>query len=147
MARTIQIIESQYLNDLVTPAGTTPGLVSLVNTYLATLTNPVIKGWSLDVRTMNKRMNLQWAFAVISEPDGAALVNPFTLNIQLGLSAFALQTTLNTLYGSILPTQFLSFSRITKLDSDNQALSKQFVAASLQNALASASANYSSAII
>lgn len=146
MARTIKIIEAPRLNDLVTPAGTTPGLVSQVNTYLATLVNPTVRGWSLDVRFIEKRMDPQWMFTVVSDDGGAALANPFTLNVLQATSALALQTALNALYAGVLPVQFLSASRVIKLDSDEQGFAKQFVAASLQNALAAASANYSNAI-
>lgn len=142
MSRTINIIEAPRLNDLVTNQGTTKGLVSLVNTYLASLVNPTVLGWSLDVRLMSKRMDPQWMFCVVSETGGAALVNPFTLTVVQATNTTDLTTALNTLYGTALPVQFLSTSRITKLDSDEQGFVKQFVAASLQNALAAASANY-----
>lgn len=142
MARTISIIEAPRLNNLVTAAGTTLGLVALANAYMATLVNPTIIGWSLDVRFIQKRMDPQWMFTVVSNTGGGALVNPFTLNVQQATSAAALATVLNALYASILPAQFLSTSRVTKLDSDQQGFAKQFVAASLQNALAAASANY-----
>jgi len=145
MARTIKIIEAPRLNDLVTSAGTTTGLVTQVNTYLATLVAPTILGWSLDVRLMNKRMDPQWMFTVISENGGAALANPFTLNVQQATSYTDLIAALATVYAAVLPAQFLSASRVTKLDSDGQGQAKQYVAASLQNLLAAAVANYSTA--
>lgn len=142
MARTIKLIEAPRLNDLVTNSGTTPGLTSLVNTYLATLVAPTIVGWGLDVRFLNKRMDPQWMFFVISDDGGVALPNPFTLQVTQNALLSDLETNLNVLYNAALPVQFISASRITKLDSDEQGQSKQYVAASLRNALAAAIANY-----
>jgi hypothetical protein len=144
MARTIKIIESPRLNDLVTTAGTTDGLITLVNDYLATLVAPTIVGWSLDVRLLNKRMDPQWMFTVVSDDGGVALPNPFTLQVNQATSITSLETALALLYAA-LPVEFFSASRVIKLDSDAQGQAKQYVAASLRNALAAASANYSTA--
>ena len=143
MARTIKTIEAPRLNDLVLSSGTTKGLRTLVNEYLATLVDPTIKGWSLDMRFLNKRMDPQWMFTVISDDGGAALANPFTLQVTQATMLTDLETALNVLYAAALPAEFLSASRITKLDSDDQGFSKQYVAASLRNLLAAAVANYS----
>lgn len=142
MARTINIIEAPRLNDLVTSAGTTSGLTTLVNAYLATLVNPTVRAWSLDARLVEKRMNIQWMFMVCTDDGGAALANPFTLQVNQAQSGSDLDDTLNTLYGTVLPVQFISGCRLTKLDSDVQNQSKQYVATHLRNALAAASANY-----
>lgn len=145
MARTIKIIEAPRLNDLVTNQGTTKGLRTLVNEYLATLVNPTIKGWSLDMRFLNKRMDPQWMFTVVSDSGGAALVNPFTLQVNQATSLTDLETALNAFYLVILAAGFTSTTRVVKLDSDEQVFSKQYVAASLSNADAAAVANYSTA--
>jgi hypothetical protein len=146
MARTIKIIEAPRLNDLViSGGGTTDGLITLVNDYLATLVDPTIVGWSLDVRFLNKRMDPQWMFTVVSDTGGAALANPFTLQVNQATSIAALETALGLLYAAALPAEFFSTSRVIKLDSDNQGQVKQYVAASLRNALAAAVANYSTA--
>jgi hypothetical protein len=146
MARTIKLIEAPRLNDLVTNSGTTDGLTTLVNDYLATLVNPTIVGWSLDVRFLNKRMDPQWMFTVVSDSGGVALPNPFTLQVNQAVALTTLETALNVLYAAALPVEFLSATRVIKLDSDAQGQSKQYVAASLRNALAAAAANYSSAV-
>lgn len=143
MARTLKIIEAPRLNDLVTSQGTTPGLISLVNTYLATLVDPLIVGWSLNARVEAKRMSIQWMFTVISEPFGPALVNPFTLNILQNTSLTDLQVAVDALYAAALPAQYVSPTQITKLDSDLQGFAKQYVAATLRNALAAAVDNAS----
>jgi hypothetical protein len=142
MARTIKIIEAPRLNDLVTNQGTTKGLTTLVNEYLAALVAPTIVGWSLDVRFLNKRMDPQWMFTVVSDDGGVALPNPFTLQVNQATMFTDLETALNALYAVALPVQFISASRVIKLDSDEQGQSKQYVAASLRNALAAAIANY-----
>jgi hypothetical protein len=142
MARTTKIIEAPRLNDLVINGVTTQGLVTLVNTYLATLVNPTVRQWALDVRVVEKRMALQWLFSVTTDDSGAALANPFTLSIIQATSAANLALTLNTMYAAILPVQFFAGPRITKLDSDINTIGKQFIAAGLQNALAAAVANY-----
>ncbi len=147
MARTIAIIENPSLNNRVVNGVTTLGLIAQVNAYFATLTNPTVRGWSLDARIIEKRMNIQWMFTVVTDSAGAALVNPFTLNIQQATSSAQLATALNAIYAVALPTQFLSATRITKLDSDGQNYAKQFVAASLQNVLAAAVANYNTDIV
>jgi hypothetical protein len=144
MARTIKVIEAPRLLDLVTTAGTTDGLTTLVNDYLATLVAPTIVGWSLDVRFLNKRMDPQWMFTVVSDSGGAALANPFTLQVNQAVALTTLETALNALYAAALPAEFLSATRVIKLDSDAQGQAKQYVAASLRNLLAAASANYSS---
>jgi hypothetical protein len=142
MARTIKIIEAPRLNNLVTNQGTTKGLITLVNEYLATLVNPTIIGWSLDVRFLSKRMDPQWMVTVVSDDGGAALINPFTLQVNQATSITDLETALAALYAAALPVEFLSATRVVKLDSDEQGFSKQYVAASLRNALAAAAANY-----
>jgi hypothetical protein len=142
MARTIKIIEAPRLNNLVTNQGTTKGLVTLVNEYLATLVNPTVIGWSLDMRFLSKRMDPQWMFTVVSDDGGAALANPFTLQVNQATSLTDLETALNAFYVAILVAGFTSATRVTKLDSDEQGFNKQYVAASLSNALAAATANY-----
>jgi hypothetical protein len=142
MARTTQIISSPRLQDLVTSAGTTKGLITLVNEYLASLTNPFIVDWSLDVRFIQRKMNPQWMFTVTTLDAGPTLAAPFTLSVLQNTSASALQTAVNALYASILPAQFISEARYTKLDSDEQGQSEQFFAAHLRNANAAAKINY-----
>lgn len=140
MARTIQIIESQYLNDVVVNGVTTQGLLTLVNAYLAGLTNPTVRAWSLDARFIEKRQNLQWAFYVETDSGGAALATPFTLRVDQNTSAANLVIEVNTFLATY--TGFPSGGKLTKLDSDVQGYNKQFMLAHLLNVTAGASANY-----
>ena len=140
MARTIQIIESQYLNDVVVNGVTTQGLISLVNAYLAGLTNPIIRTWFLDARFVEKRQNLQWAFYVETGSGGAALATPFTLRVDQNTLAANLVIAVNTFLSTY--TGFSSGGQLTKLDSDVQNYVKQFVLPRLLNVTAGAAANY-----
>lgn len=141
MARTTQIIEAPRLNDLTVGAVTTAGLFTQVNAYLAGLVNPTIRGWNLAPKIIEKRMNIQWEFDVTWDSGGAALANPFTLNVIQATSPSALSNALATLYGAILPAQFLTAPRIVKLDEDGQQYTKQYVSAMLQNLLAAGGAS------
>jgi hypothetical protein len=142
MARTTKIIEAPRLLDLVTTQGTTKGLISLVNDYLATLVNPNVRAWSLDARIVEKRMNIQWMFMVVTDDGGAALANPFTLQVNQATDTATLDATLTALYAAF-PAEFFSGIRLTKLDSDVQNYAKQYVAAGLRNlVLAEGTTNY-----
>lgn len=142
MSRTTKIIEAPRLLDLVTTQGTTKGLISLVNEYLATLVNPNVRAWSLDARIVEKRMNLQWMFMVVTDSGGPALVNPFTLQVNQATDTGTLDANLLALYATY-PAEFFSGIRLTKLDSDVQNYVKQYVAAGLRNlVLAEGTANY-----
>jgi hypothetical protein len=142
MARTTKIIEAPRLNDLVVNGVTTKGLTSLVNDYLATLVNPTVKAWSLDVKLEEKRMAPQWLFQVTTDSGGAALANPFTLTVLQNTNATDLATAIDALAAAALPAEWLAGPRLIKLDSDEQGFAKQFVAGFVRNALDAASANY-----
>lgn len=142
MARTTKIIEAPRLNNLVVNGVTTKGLTTLVNDYFLTLVNPTIKAWSLDVRLEMKRMAPQWLFQVTTDDAGAALANPFTLTVMLGTSAADLATAINVQAAAALPAQLLAGPRLTRLDSDEQGFSRQYVAVFVRNLLAAASNNY-----
>jgi hypothetical protein len=143
MARTTKIIEAPRLNDLVTNAGTTKGLLTLVNEYLATLVAPTIRAWSLDVKLIEKRMDPQWMFQVTTDDAGAALADPFTLAVFQNVRAVDLATTINAAYAAALPVEFMAGPALIKLDSDEQGFNTKYVAGFVKNALAAASANYS----
>ena len=140
MARTTQIIESQYLNDVVVNGVTTLGLLSLVNAFLAALVAPTIRGWSLDARFVEKRQNIQWMFTVEYDTGGAALATPFTLRIDQNTSAANLVIAVNTFLATY--TGFPTAGKVIKLDSDVQGYFKQYVEARLLNATAGATANF-----
>jgi hypothetical protein len=146
MARTTKLIEAPRLTDLVTSQGTTKGLTSLVNDYLAALVDPLVLDWSLDVRFLNKRMDPQWFFTITTLDGGPTLATPFTLSVLQNTSAADLQTVVNALYLAVLPAQFISDARYTKLDSDQQGQAKQFCVAHLRNANATAKINYGASV-
>ncbi len=140
MARTTQIIESQYLNDVVVNGITTLGLLSLVNAFLAGLVNPTVRRWSLDARLVEKRQNVQWTFFAEYDTGGAALATPFTLRVDQNTSAANLVTAVNTFLSTY--TGFPTAGVLTKLDSDVQGYAKQYVESRLLNTTAGATANY-----
>lgn len=120
-------------------------LVSAVNTFLATLVNPTIRGLTYSVSRPSDRVGNAYTLTLNYSDGGAALATVFTLEVQesrfLNGQAGSIETVLAALYVAN-PAVYFSGVRIASLDESNTEL-PLYSAAYLRNATAGATANVS----
>lgn len=114
-------------------------LVDAVNTFLATLTNPTIRGVHFSVVRQDGRIGDQYSLALRYDDSGAVLATPFLARIDessvLDTAATALQTfmTANAAY-------FFNGSDLQMVD--GQQTFRRFSLLTIYNTTGGASANY-----
>jgi len=121
-------------------AQTLPALITAVNTFLATLTDPTIRYFEFLAQRPQKRTGTNFLFSVSYEDGGAALATDFTFNVLQQPNAADLDTEIAAEYAST-PAAFFTGIRLARLDQDDTRL-ETFFAAYLTNATGGASANY-----
>ncbi len=114
--------------------------VNQVNTYLATLVNPLILAWSVVVFNEPRRLGQGFKALITSNTGGAALATPFVLDVILAPSADPMTTALAA-YRALYPTSFISSPKFF-YNMDDQVTQSQMVASFFRNPTAGATANY-----
>jgi hypothetical protein len=125
----------------VIQAASAADLVSLVNTYLATLVNPKINSWDIAIADLPTRIGLEMRFLMESDTGGAALATPFLLDIVSAKSSPALETAVNS-YLTSYAAQFVSGPKFLWAPTDENVSTSPLLVAYFRNTTPGASANY-----
>jgi hypothetical protein len=115
-------------------------LVTQVNAYLLTLTNPTIKGWEVQAVDIVRQIGIQYRMLLTTESGGAALATPFLLDVLQYDSTAALQAAMAS-YRTSYASQFFSAPKFWFAPDDNVTTSK-VVAMFIRNTTVGAVANY-----
>lgn len=75
-------------------------LLLAVNTYLASLTNPIIRKLDLFVSDVTFRVGVEYRIMLVTEDGGAALATPWVLSLINAQGNGALQTALQAAYAA-----------------------------------------------
>ncbi len=123
-------------------AVTSADLVTAVNTFLATLTNPTIRQLALSIYRVPRRNGVRFELMISYSDGGAALATPFLIRLDTASSMAALQTAVQaaiTANGSY----FWAGTRLGVVDNeDNADRSRAVYGLTPYNATAGASANW-----
>lgn len=114
-------------------------LVTAMNAFLATLTNPTIRGWSFDVQNLQKNIGWEFAASVSYTDGGAALATPFLLRIDQNIKLSTLEATLQAYITA--NAYFFSGSKLAQVDGGSGNF-RTYFAATIYNTTAGASANF-----
>ena len=118
---------------------TASGLVTQVNTALAALTNPTIRGMKMSVDRMQRRNGRQYRLLFTYDTGGAALATPFLIQLDEYSSMASLQSALNTFYQG--NSYFFAAPFLYVLDNFDSVHEPLYGALTLYNTTAGASAN------
>ena len=140
MARFVKTFQASRLTDQVVGVTTYPGLISQVNTFLATLVNPTIRFLNFVVQHPDKRIGEEYMVELSYTDGGAALGTPFTFRVDLANSLLEVEQTTQA-YFVANPAVFASGVRFSCLDQDNNRLAR-FWNWYIVNATGGASANF-----
>jgi hypothetical protein len=114
--------------------------VNQVNTYLATLANPLILAWSVVVFNEPRRLGQGFKALITSNTGGPSLGTPFLLDVLLAPSAVPMTAAIAT-YRTTYAGQFISSPQFF-YNMDDQVTQSQMVTSFFRNVTAGASANY-----
>ena len=129
MTRTTQGFNCMSLADLTTQ----------VNTYLATLTNPIIRGFRVQPIRLQRRATFQFNVLLTTDSGGSAIGTPWTVQCYQETQLSALVTDLNTFWAAL--TGFAAAPQYIDVE-DDQVKLNAYIGIILQNATSGASANY-----
>lgn len=114
--------------------------VNQVNTYLATLVNPLVLAWSVVVFNEPRRLGQGFKALITTNTGGAALATPFLLDVLLAPSADPMTTAIAA-YRVTYAGQFVSSPKFF-YNMDDQVTQSQMVTSFFRNVTAGATANY-----
>ncbi len=140
MARFVKTFQASRLTDQVVGVTTYPGLITQVNTFLATLVNPTIRYINFVVAHPDKRIGEEYIVELSYQDGGAVLATPFLLVVDLAASLTLLEQATQA-YLTTNAAYFVSGVRFTFLDQDNNRLAR-FWNWYLANTTGGASANF-----
>jgi hypothetical protein len=113
--------------------------VTAINAALAALTNPTIRGISFNADERQRRNGRSYSGVISYDTGGAALATPFLLSVIEASSMAALVTALNA-FVAANPTSFIAHTEYKYLYTGSR--DPRFIALTLYNATAGATANY-----
>lgn len=113
--------------------------VTAVNALLAALTNPTIRGFSVNVDERQRRNQRVYSAVISYDTAGAALATPFLLSAIEASAPAALKTALDAFIAAN-PTSFVSHTEYLFLYTGSR--DPRYIALTLYNATAGATANY-----
>jgi len=113
--------------------------ITAMNTALAALTNPTIRGVSYDVDRRQRRNQRQYRGVISYDTGGAALATPFLVNVIEAGSMAALATAFAAFIAAN-PTSFIAHTEYKYLYTESQ--DPRYIAITIYNATAGADANY-----
>ncbi len=131
MALVVVAIQAQSAADLVTA----------VNTYLATLTNPIVNRVDICVDETGITVGRSYRCVITTQTGGAVIATPWLLAISEGISAADALTTITALLAAN-PAAFFAAPQIRNWYADGNNLLKKCAIYILRNATGGASANW-----
>lgn len=123
-------------------APNTADLITAVDAYLATLTNPIIRKFDLFMNDAPFRVGIEYRVLIVTDTGGSALATPWQMDVAVATGMGALQTALQAVYDA-QPTYFWGGPDFSVNDENNGKIPR-YTAALLYNVTnnAAALANY-----
>jgi hypothetical protein len=129
------------LADTIYQATSFQDMQTQLNAYLASLTNPTIRSWSVQAADLVRQIGVQYRAQLTTETGGTALATPFQVDILQADNVAALQT-LMAAYRVTYAGQFISQPKFWYEADDNVTSSKVIAAFMRNTTLGAGAANY-----
>jgi len=121
-------------------APTAASLVTAVNTFLAALVNPTVRGVEFDLLRQDGRIGDEYSLVLRYDDGGAALATPFLIRLDEGQSIATPEATLQT-FMTANAGYFFGGTRLGVVDGEQ--MFKKNTLLTIYNTTGGASANYS----
>lgn len=121
-------------------------LVAAINTFLATLTNPIIRRLDVKVSDEARRIGVEYTALLSWETGGSVIATPWLARIDESTSLTGLETTVQA-FLTANPTYFISATVLHVLDNDANFKMKKWIGVTVYNTTAGAYANYGETVL